>query len=170
MDTFFEQIISIKKTAKTYTLIIAIWLFALLLSFLTFLFSGVLGSLFVIVIAGIIYGAYKLTTMLNVEYEYIITNGLMDVDRIINKSNRKRFLSFELSSVTRLEKYNPFSLNNVDSKKILFTTDKADENAYLLVYEKEGKGTQYLVFSPNDKLKSAIVGFLPKYIANSAFK
>ena len=79
-------------------------------------------------------------------------------------------LSFELSKVSRLEKYNPGLLNNINVKDVVFACDQNDENAYFMVAEKEGKGASYLVFSPDDRIKEAAVKFIPKFIANSAFK
>lgn len=169
MDTFFEQIISIRKTGKTLAAVFGIWFAAFIVCALLYLFP-ILGSLNLLLIVGALYGAYKLSTLFNIEYEYIITNGTMDVDKIINKSSRKRMLSFELSKVSRLEKYNPGLLNNINVKDVVFACDQNDENAYFMVAEKEGKGASYLVFSPDDRIKEAAVKFIPKFIANSAFK
>ncbi len=169
MDTFFEQIISIRKTGKTVAAIIGIWLAAFILCFVLYLFP-ILGTLSLLLIVGVIYGAYKLSSMLNIEYEYIVTNGTMDIDKIINKSSRKRMLSFELGQVTRLEKYNPAMLNSINAKDVVFACDDNDPNAYFLVAEKEGKGASHLVFSPDDRIKEACVKFIPKFIVNSAFK
>ena len=168
MDTFFEQIISIKKTGKTVAAIIGIWFAAFILCAILYLFP-ILGSINLLLIVGVLYGAFKLSTLLNIEYEYIITNGTMDVDKIINKSSRKRMLSFELSGVTRLEKYNPSLLNGIDTKKLVFACNANDPNAYFLVSEKEGKGATYLVFSPDDRIKSGCSKFIPKFIVNSVF-
>ncbi len=170
MDTFFEQIIGIKKNGKSIAGVLGIWFLALLLSFTVFLFSGYLGAFFILIIAGIIYGAYKLSSLFNIEFEYIITNGSMDIDKIVNKSSRKRVLSFELPNVTRLEKYTPNILNNIDAKEVVFACNQNDDNAYLMVAEKDGGKASYLVFSPNDKIKSAIIKFVPKFISNTAFK
>ncbi len=170
MDTFFEQIIPIKKTGKSYACILGLWFAALLLCFVLLLLFKYIGSIIILLYAGVIYGTFKLSSMLNIEYEYIITNGSMDIDRIINKSNRKRVLSFELSGVTRLEKYNPNALNNINPKDIVFACDKNDQNAYFMVAEKEGKKPNYLIFSPNEKIKSAVVKYVPKFISLNAFK
>ncbi len=172
MDTFFEQIVAIKKSRKNIIAFIAIWVLALLLCvFAFFLFmAGFLGGLFILLLAGIVYGAYKLSSMLNIEYEYIVTNGTFDIDRIVNKSTRKRVASFDISIVSRLEKYNESLLNNVDTKDIIFACNGEADNTYILVYQKPGKNAVYVVFAPNDKMKSAITKFLPKFIANSAFK
>ncbi len=165
MDTFFEQIISIKKTGKTVALFFGIWILAALLAALIF---TMLGGFSIIFIFGIGYGAYYLSSKLNVEYEYIITNGILDIDKITNKSTRKRIISVELGDVTRLEKYNPgLTLN---AKDVFFACDTDDQNAYFMSIERTGKPPINLVFAPNNKIKSAIVKFAPKFITNSAFK
>ena len=120
MDVFFEQIIPIKKTGKTVALFLGIWVLAALLSAFVFV---LLGSFSLIFIFGIGYGTYILSSKLNVEYEYIITNGILDIDKIINKSSRKRMISVDLVGVTRLEKFNanaPLSYKNT-----IFACDKA---------------------------------------------
>ena len=102
MDTFFEQIIAIRKTGKTIAAVIGIWLAAFVLCFVLYLFP-VLSTLTLLLIVGILYGAYKLSSMLNIEYEYIITNGTMDVDKIINKS-AKSSLKKNLRKLKRNQK------------------------------------------------------------------
>ncbi|MEE1239125.1 MAG: DUF6106 family protein [Acutalibacteraceae bacterium] len=167
MDTFFEQITAVRKTGKTITALIGICLAAVVICFLLLILLGNFSLLF---IAGVLYGTYKLAGLFNIEYEYIVTNGTMDIDKIINKSSRKRMLSFELQTVSRLEKYNPSLLNSVNSKDVLIACDADNKDAYLLVSSAEGKGTKYLVFAPDERVRGAIIKFVPKFIANSAFK
>lgn len=169
MDTFFEQIIPIRKTGGAMFAVIGIWFLALLLSAILFLFP-ILGNFSVIIIFGILYGAWKLTSRFNTEYEYIITNGTMDIDKIINKSSRKRMCSMELSGVSRLEKFNIGLINNVDKKMLVIACNLDDPDAYYMVCDREGKGAIHVVFAPEERLKGAMVKFIPKFIANSAFK
>ena len=169
MDTFFEQIVSIKKSGKAVALFCLIWILALTLcAFL--LLTGILGMLTPILIIGLGYGAWWLTAKLNVEYEYIVTNGTMDVDKIINKSSRQRISSFELANVERIEKYNPHLLQNVKKENIVFACNQNDPDAYLLVASKEDTKVNYIVFTPSDKLQTAIKKSLPKFLSLSAFK
>ena len=86
MDTFFEQIIAVKKNGKALAAIIGIWLAAFLVCFVLIMFMGVLGTFSLLLAAGALFGAYKLSVRFNVEYEYIVTNGTMDIDKIINKN------------------------------------------------------------------------------------
>ena len=95
MDTFFEQIVRIKKSGSTLALVLFIWFLAISVAVFLFFFP-LLGALSAIVIIGILYGAWWLSTKFNVEYEYIVTNEDMDVDKIINKSARKRLASITL--------------------------------------------------------------------------
>lgn len=169
MDTFFEQIVPIKKTGKNYVTICLIWLSALVIDTFLFLF-WLLGTLTFLAMIGVVYVAFKVMCKQNTEYEYIITNGAFDIDKIINKSERKRMASFEVSSVSRLEKFNEGLLANVDKSDVVFACNAESDNAYLLVYQKDGKSPVFVVFEPNDKMKTAILKYLPKFIANSAFK
>ena len=169
MDTFFEQIVSIKKDGKSLVAVLGILTAAILISAAAIVFGfRFLGALTVLVVFGIGFGAYKLLSLFNVEYEYIITNGSLDIDKIINRSSRKRMLTFDLGKVTRIEKYKPALLNSVNSKEVVIACNAGDD-AYLIVAE-GGKSNYYLVFAPDERLKGAIVKFVPKYIANSAFK
>lgn len=170
MDTFFEQIISIRKNGKSMAAVIGIWLLALVLCVVLFMFSGILGMFSFLLMAGALYGAFKLAQRFNVEYEYIVTNGTMDIDKIISKSSRKRVISFELQTVSRIEKFNAAQLSNVNGKEVVFACNADDPDAYLMVSSTEGKGTNYIVFAPDERVRGAIVKFVPKFIANSAFK
>ena len=167
MDTFFEQLVAIRKDAKTSALYFLIWFsaFFLIVLLFTILFSGL--SFFAAV--GLLYAAYWLSSKLNLEYEYIITNGSMDIDKIINKNSRKRILSFELANVIRLEKYNPSFINGIEKKTIIYACNADGDNVYFMGVNNKDKGAVYLVFSPDDRIKSAILKFAPKFITNSAF-
>ena len=57
MDTFFEQIVRIKKTGKAVAAILGIWILALILCAALILFP-VLRSFTLIIICGILFGAF----------------------------------------------------------------------------------------------------------------
>ena len=77
----------IKNPSKSLFGKIMIWVLAVLIGFAGFYFALQMKFPFLILIsAAIIYSAYKVNSMLNIEFEYIATNGSVDVDKIINKS------------------------------------------------------------------------------------
>lgn len=165
MDTFHEQIVAIKKTAGKYAAIICIWLAAVAVSVVAFLFTGSFG---LIIACGAGYGAYYLSRRFFIEYEYIVTNGIMDIDRIIAKSSRKRDLSFSLENVSGVEKYNP-NARNASYNKTVIAANPTNE-AYAVTIFEEGKGKTLLVIAPNDDIKESMKKFMPKFVSNSAFK
>ena len=170
MDTFFEQIVPIGIDTKSTLKIVAIWVLALALSVAIFLFLvAFLGMIVFVLMAGVIFGAYKLSAMLYIEYEYIVTNGTLDIDKIVAKSSRKRLASFEISQVEVVEKYNP-AAQYTGFNQIVIACNPNDPEAYKMVVSKEGKGRYLIVFAPNKKIKGAIVKSLPRFVANSAFK
>lgn len=163
MDTFVEQIVAIKKTVKTWMAYAAITLAAIILMTAAFIF---LNSIFIPIDFLIFWGAYKLYMMQNVEYEYIITNSTMDIDKIIAKSSRKRVVSFDLTAVQRIEKYNG-TLPHDTPKDCFFACNSKDENSYVLYYKKEGKPQKAFVFAPNEKMIAGMKNFLPRHICEN---
>lgn len=165
MDTFVEQIVQIKKTAKTWMAYCAITLAALILMTAAFLF---LRSIFIFLDALIFWGTYKLYSKLSIEYEYIITNTTMDIDKIIAKSSRKRMMSFELTDIQKIEKYNSELPNKIE-KDCFFACNSKDENAFIVYYKQEGKPQKSFVFAPNERTVAAIKNFLPRNISANLF-
>lgn len=163
MDTFFEQLITIKKDAKTYFAYIIIAIAAIILMAAAI---WIFGNIAIIAVFLILYGAYKLYSMLSIEYEYIITNSIMDIDKIIAKSSRKRILSFEINNIERVEKYRKELPQDI-LKDCFFACNKDDKNAYVLVIHPEGKSKQTVIIAPDERMKEAIKRFLPKCVADS---
>lgn len=176
MDTFFEQIIAIRKDAKAFMATVGIWVaFLAIVIVLFFLMSTVaqlamFSSIIIFLIFLLGYFAVKLTKKFSIEYEYIITNGTFDVDKIIAKSSRKRMMSFELSNVETLEKFNSNAMPSRQFKEKIIACNLDDANAYYMIISEEGKGSSLLVFAPDERIRGAVKKFLPKYIANSAFR
>ena len=174
MDTFFEQIVAIRKDIKSFLAVIGIWLAFFIVS-LALLFAAI--NFFPTILAVIVflvfylgYLAVKLTKKVSIEYEYIITNGCFDVDKIIAKSSRKRMMSFDIANVESLEKFNKDAMPARQFAQKLIACNIDDPDAYYMIISEESKGTRLLVFAPDDRIKGAVKKFLPKYIANSAFR
>lgn len=164
MDTFCEQLVRISKGPKFYLGVTGIWLVAIVISF----FSFKIPFLAAFIIVGVGYGAYYLCGYLSVEYEYIITNGTFDVDIIYAKRNRKRIFSFELSDVESIEKLGGATIDKKRYKNAVIACD-GGEDAYKLIVSGD-TGTSLVVIAPNEKTRTEIVKFVPKFVGNTAFK
>ena len=166
MDVFNEQIVKIKSGAKNISLKILLWLAALFLVFLTFLFIDYLNTIAIIIIGGLFYGAYKLSSRLNVEYEYILTNGELDVDKIVAQSTRRRMVTIKCSDIEKVGKY---SAGLKTHGKFLMCCNPSENAFYVLARDTKNEAV-CLVMEPNDKMKNGIKGYLPRIIQKGAFE
>lgn len=165
MDVFFEQLVKVKRSAFSNLGLVLSLVLSAALCVVFFLYSGA----YPILIFGIVavgYGEWKLLGFFHKEYEYIITNGTVDVDCIIGKSTRKRIISFECADIQRIGKYNAKNppVTDATEKHICGNTD----GAYFLLVKKQSKKV-LLVASLNDKMLSAIKDSVPKNIAVTLF-
>ena len=92
MDHFAEYLVQKRPTSQDRLkqgLIVAA---AVVLSVLIGAISVLTGWLFLLVLViGAIYGAYYLLTGCYTEYEYTVTNGELDVDKIAGRRKRSHF-------------------------------------------------------------------------------
>ncbi len=166
MDAFCEQIIKIKKTKKMYFIQILVWLIAAIITAFCILLMGRL-PIVIFLAAASIFGAFKLGGLLNIEYEYIITNGEMDVDKIINKSSRKNVLTFSCKDVEEITVYSPEKAKNPNIKTYVCTDDFASSYIFKLSL-KEG-GMCALVLSPNEKTIENMKRYIPRSVYSQIF-
>lgn len=171
MDTFVEQLVKLKFSKKTLTLKISVWVVCILMALgliALSVFNGALAFLFMILAAACIFVAYFLTSQLNVEFEYIFTNGEIDIDRIINRSKRQRLATFKCSDIEQIELYDakkhvPDKANN---KNVYFSCS-VDKDAYAFRIKHPKNKYYTLVIAPNDEFKEAMRKFLPYQMKKS---
>lgn len=157
-DTFIEQIVKRKNRGAVLAKQIGVGVLALILLAIAIFFCFTpLVSVAFVVAAAIVYGAWWLITSMNVEFEYIYTNGEMDVDRIAAKRKRKRVTTVRVSS---FEEFAPFDREQYRQKRYDITIDAAvsmaDPNAWYASYtNREGKKC-CLVFSPEEEFRKEL--------------
>ena len=163
MDTFFEQLIKIKLTGKVRALIVLILAVDILVVFGVGFFAFWLGMLemLIIILAVAIYGTYKLISLLSIEYEYIYTNGELDVDKIIGKSSRKRMVSIKCSEIEKYGEYKgqpaPGSVKNT----FFFCNPDSEGQVYIIAKDRN-LGMVMMVLAPEERVKSEIEKAVPR--------
>lgn len=161
MDTFYEQIIKIKLTGKAKLYIVAILVIDVILLagllLLTMLFAP---SFAVLVVAGVAFGTYKLISLLSVEFEYIFTNGDLDVDKITAKSSRKRMVSIKCNQV---EKYGEYKGQKApgSAQTLMYCNPDSEGKVYLIAKDRN-LGTVMLVIAPDERVREAIEAAIPR--------
>lgn len=158
-DVFLEQIVKKKDTTKDRILKVLIMLGGVFLCFVALLFIGsqFVGSIMMLVAVGALYFAWVFVTSLNMEFEYIFTNGEIDIDKIIAKRRRKRITTVKVSTFDEFELYNheKYSKEQFDVR-IFAGIGPLEEGTYCASYRgREGKKC-LLVFNPNERILEAI--------------
>ena len=162
MDTFFEQIIKIKLTGKVKALITAIIVIdALLVCVLLYLSLFLAPTIMLLVVAGAIYGGYKLITLLTIEYEYIYTNGDLDVDKIVAKSNRKRMVSIKCSEVEKYGEYKGQPAPGSVKSTHIFCNPDSEGQVYLIAKDRN-LGNVMIVMAPNERIRAELEKAIPR--------
>ena len=162
MDIFTEQIVRKTSTGKDTLLKVLIGVIALLLALTIFLVSSLFGMSFIgIVIAGlVIYLGFYLLTGFDVEYEYIVTNGEIDIDKIIAKRKRKRLVTARVST---FEKFGLVKdAEPLSGATTIIASGIISDDDYYADFKHSKHGQVRLIFSPNEKVIDGIRPFLPR--------
>lgn len=163
MDTFMEKIVAKKKEPLDFLLIAAVIIAAI---FVTFFLSSLLRGFFAFIFIAAAYGVYLFIKSRNIEYEYIVTNGDLDIDMIIARGKRKRIFSsnckeFDIIAPVKSNEYN----HNVQSinKKIMAASSMQSENVYFAVLTYKGDKT-VIFFEPDNRMLENFKTFIPRKV------
>jgi len=170
MDIFVEQIVKKapngKDTAKKILIVVGMCLISALLAFVMMFIPAFAGIAFLLLF-GVMYGGYYLITGVDVEYEYIVTNGEIDIDKIIAKRKRSRLITGKASSFEAFGKYE--NAPDIDSSVTIVSAvgtslSGAKTEEWYADFTHASAGKVRLVFSAEDKVIEAIRPFLPRQI------
>lgn len=162
MDRFSEQLVTKQSTGKDMFLR-GLYLAAAILLVAAFVFFLGAFGLWILVLAmsaAVIWGFVWLIQGTFVEYEYIVTNDDLDIDKIIGKRKRKRLITVSLRSVKEISVYTADKVVNADVSVIAH--DETGEGMYYIVSETEKYGDLAVIFNPDKRtLYNMIGGFSP---------
>ena len=165
MDTFVEQLVKKKKSAGQILAIVGVVLAAVLLLALSILLIAWVRGFAAFIIVGIFYGAWYLLTAQNIEYEYCVTNGDIDIDRIVAQRKRRRIVSVSGKKIESAGRYVPekWAGRPMDRTVIAAPSDRED-NLYYFTYHSKKRGHTLVVFQPDDRVKDSFYEGLPKLV------
>lgn len=165
MDTFMEKLVTKRKGIKD-SLITAGIIFGTFIVIMLVLSVKVIAQLNIgmFLIAGLGYLAYRLITSRNVEFEYIVTNGELDVDKITSRRKRKRIFSAsckEFEILSRV-KSNSFSQSVQSIKNRIDASSSIDSpDAFFATLSYKGQKT-LLIFEPDERMLNNFKIFIPR--------
>ena len=157
-DFYTEYLVSKAPTGGDTVKKLLIGLGTAFLSAAAFWFIFFPISLFIIV--GIFYGAYYLMTGVDAEYEYILTNGDLDIDKIIGKRKRKRLVSASIDSFTAFGKLSEAG----DFSGTTVLASGSEGEAYYADFVHKTEGNVRIIFTPNERILDGMELFLPRQL------
>lgn len=167
MEVFIEQLVK-KQTDGMVTLKrVGIVLAVVLITLFVVFFGGLLGPLqafgFLIVV-GAAYGGWYLLNMTKLEYEYINTNGDIDIDKIVAQSKRVRVCSFKGSDVEAVGRYDASQQKNKKYARVVNASENENDtkNTWYATYRDPKYGNTLVLFTPNEKFLESFKKSLPR--------
>lgn len=165
MDSFIEKIVVRKKSPGDMLQIAGISIIGILVLFVSLFIQldASLGFIRILIWFGIIYGMFYIIRSKNIEYEYAVTNGEMDIDKIVAQRKRKRIFSghcrnYEIVAMIRSGHYN--RNHEMIPDKITAVSSMNDEDVYFLVTQYNNKRT-IVYFQPSEKMLKAFRTYIP---------
>ena len=152
MDRMNERVVKAKAEVNTYLALLGAVLIMLVGVALTLLVN--LFGILVIMTGIYVFGYLK--DGLNLEYEYTLTNGDIDVAKILAKNRRKDVLSISSDSITYMNYADADRVkNDLQVKKGKVTirdfSGGAEDGKDVAIYSSDGKGEAITIFNFDEK-------------------
>lgn len=169
MDIFKEYIVEKKKEPIDTLISVGIVFAAFAVTYILMLFMllnmQLLAGVGLLLIAGCWFLAVKLIRNRNVEYEYILTNHELDIDKIMARSARKRLLTVDFRRIERCASVKDPEFENQAGKKIKnYAGDISGERVYFVDIYEEAEPVR-VVFQPSSAILEAIKQINPRQVS-----
>ena len=168
MDVFVEQIVKKSAGGRDVALRILIILGMCVLTAVSlFVFFTPFSVFGFLLFAGTMWGGYYLFTGIDCEYEYIVTNGEIDIDKIIARRKRVRLITAKASAFEAFGKYEdaPDTDEGVTTVSAVGVNEsEAETKTYYADFKHPSAGNVRLIFCPEERVIDAIVPFLPRQL------
>lgn len=154
-DVFNEQIVKRQGNFQDTLKRIGISVLVVVIVLISF---ALVQQIAIFITAAAIFGAFFLMSFLNKEFEYVFTNGELDMDVIYNRSRRKRLFSVMVKDIEVMAHIDDKSHESAFSTaQHVFSchSGTSGPNTYAFLAVIKGKKSK-VIFEPNDKMLKAI--------------
>lgn len=158
-DYYTEQLIKKRTTMKEIVIKAFVTALTIVSVLVVFLFPlGILLPVILVVVDVVVF------QRLNVEYEYLFVNGELDIDKIMNKSKRKRVFSVNVNDLELLAPADAPELRAHQGTKI-FDYSSMNEGArvYAIIVIEKGQKKK-VIFEPNDTIIEGFYMHAPRKV------
>jgi len=170
-DVFLEHIVKKVSTMRETMIRLGIVAAALVVIYIMLTLSAsfpILSAVMPAAFVALCFGAYKLFTAQNYEFEYIVTNGELDIDKIIARRARKRILNVKPNDFELLAPYNDNHKAEYNrgefAKTIDATSSKYAKNIWFGVATTKKDGRIRFLFEPTEKMIENMRQHMPRKV------
>lgn len=173
-DIFIEDMVKHKRETKDILFSIGLIFAALIVSFLAALFAAYTLGLWLLIIAGAWFGAIYLIRGRSLEYEYVVTNDILDIDRIAAQRKRKRMCSINFKEITCFapvdsEKFRDQYVNKPGIQEEHDFTGDGETQIYFIDFNSSEKMHRVLI-QPKHKIVEAARRYNPRLVEEGTGK
>jgi len=152
---------------KAFLVVIAATFIVLAITLVFIALPSYLISMWPITIVGIYFGAYKIISSFDVEYEYILTNGELDVDKITHRKKRKRIITIHVKSFIEFGKMGDEKEKLHKTEDFSYTINASANSStytdYYAVFFKNGQKMK-LIFNPTGRMIDTFKTYAPRVV------
>ena len=162
MDVYKEQNVVRAQTSNDRFAKIAVIVIGMIVAFAIFFLTAQfgVGGLGLLLAGGALFAAYYITTGFDNEYEYLLTNGEMDFDKIIAQRSRKRLITVKLDKATEFAEFTE-NTEIESGASVVSADDNTGENIWYLRVDHKELGDTYILFTPDEEMRETMLKFFP---------
>ncbi|MDR1060534.1 MAG: DUF6106 family protein [Clostridiales bacterium] len=165
MDAFIEKLVMKRKRGTDYMVSFGIVTLSFIVAIaILVIASSYIGQIALILAIAVVYLGFRFQSRTSVEFEYLVTNGALDVDKIIAQRKRVRIFSgdcreFDAMGKVKSRNHGPHITNG--AQVIFAGTDMGSDDLYFASLSYKGKKT-VLYFEPDQRMLDSFRRFIPK--------
>jgi hypothetical protein len=166
MDAFIEKLVMKRKKGTDYMVSFGIVTFSFIVAIVALVIASnfSIGQMGLILAIAVVYLGFRFQSRTSVEFEYLVTNGALDVDKIIAQRKRVRIFSgdcreFDAVGKVKSRNHGPHITNG--AQVIFAGTDMGSDDLYFASLSYKGKKT-VLYFEPDQRMLDSFKRFIPK--------
>lgn len=167
MDFFEESFVERKKTPQDVMSIIVAFMAAFIALYLILIQfnAGKLVILIPLEIAFVIFAVFVVISAFKVEYEYSVTNGDLDIDKIVAKRRRTRLITVNLRDVEYFALLDDTNISVAEDKsinRVIDATSTIDSlNVYFAIFYVNNEKI-CLLFEPTEGMVNNFANYVPR--------
>lgn len=169
MDNFSETLVKRKLTEQDKkkvklifaSLILSSIIFILVIPLYCINRIPLVSTLSLAIFALIVWLLWSQLKKMQLEYEYIITGTVLDVDKIIARKKRQRIVSLDLKEISDIGVYDKNSRADFESDIHAERDTSADGN-YFIAFHHTALNNTRVVFTPDEKMFESLRNSVPR--------